>query len=49
MLFVSAKQPIFDIVQRYNYERLVNDELNAKVVDLEKKIAAMSMTAPVTY
>ena len=44
MLSVSAKHPIFDIVQRYNDERLVTAELNAKVADLEKKVATMSVT-----
>ena len=43
MLSVSAKHPIFDIVQCYNDERLVTAELNAKVADLEK-VAAMSAT-----
>ena len=44
MLSVSAKHPILNMAQRYDDERLINGELNAKVADLEKENTAMSET-----
>lgn len=42
MVSVTSKHPIFNMVQRFGEERQLTVELNAKVADLEKTVAAMT-------
>jgi hypothetical protein len=42
MVSISSKHPIFNMVQRFGEEQQLNVELNAKVADLEKTVAAMT-------